>query len=70
MTFADKLRAVRKREGYTQKTAAALVRDLSVRTLEAWERGQQAPPLWAQWLVLEALGGAPFVPRKTARKKS
>lgn len=67
MTFADKLRAVRKRERYSQATAAELVRDLSVRTLQEWEHERQTPPLWAQWLVLEALGGAPYVKPKVRR---
>ena len=67
MSFADKLKMVRRREGYSQATAAELVRDLSVRTLQAWECGQQTPPLWAQWLVLEALGGAPYVKRPLSR---
>lgn len=59
MTFADKLRLVRKRLGCSQASAALLIRDFNVRTLQAWEREQQTPPKWAQWLVLEALGGAP-----------
>lgn len=67
MSFADKLRAVRAREGYSQSTAAELVRDLSVRTLQEWEHERQTPPLWAQWLVLEALGGAPYVKPKVRR---
>lgn len=67
MSFADKLRAARKREGYSQATAAELVRDLSVRTLQEWEHERQTPPLWAQWLVLEALGGAPYVKRPASR---
>lgn len=67
MSFSDKLRAVRSREGYSQATSAALIRDFSVRTLQAWECEQQTPPLWVQWLVLEALGGAPYVKPKVRR---
>lgn len=67
LSFADLLKKVRRREGYSQATAAELVRDLSVRTLQAWECGQQTPPKWAQWLVLEALGGAPYVKRPASR---
>ncbi|MGO8837562.1 MAG: helix-turn-helix domain-containing protein [Limisphaerales bacterium] len=64
MTFAEQLKAVRRREGYSQAMAARLIPKLSKRTLEAWERNQQAPPLWAQALVLESLGGAPYDPAK------
>jgi len=68
MTFSEKLKAARKREGYSQATAANLIRDLSVRTLQEWEHGRQEPPKWAQWLVLEALGGAPYQKPKRRRK--
>lgn len=64
MNFAEKLKAVRRREGYSQATAAELIPGLSTRTLQAWECSQQAPPVWAQSLVLEALGGAPYDPSK------
>lgn len=57
MTFAEQLKAVRRRASYSQSAAAQLIHGLSTRTLQAWERGQQSPPLWAQALVLEALGG-------------
>ena len=60
MSFAEQLKAVRRREGDSQAMAARLIHGLSTRTLQAWERGQQAPPLWAQSLVLEALGGPPY----------
>ncbi len=64
MNFAEQLKAVRRREGHSQAMAARLIYRLSKRTLEAWERGQQAPPPWAQALVLEALGGPPYDPAK------
>jgi len=67
MTFAEKLKAVRRREGYTQPIAVELIPGLSTGTLQAWECGQQAPPLWAQSLVLDALGGAPYDPAKKRR---
>lgn len=60
MTFSEQLKAVRRREGCSQAMAARLIHRLSTRTLQAWERGQQAPPPWAQSLVLEALGGPPY----------
>lgn len=60
MTFAEKLKAARRREGYSQATAAELIPGLSTRTLQAWECDRQSPPLWAQSLVLDALGGAPY----------
>lgn len=60
MTFAEKLKTVRRREGYSQATAAELIPGLSIRTLQAWECDRQSPPLWAQSLVLDALGGAPY----------
>jgi transcriptional regulator with XRE-family HTH domain len=60
MSFADQLKAIRRRERISQATAARLIYRLSTRTLQAWERGQQAPPPWAQLLVLEALGGPPY----------
>lgn len=64
MTFSEKLKAVRRREGYSQATAAELIPGLSTRTLQAWECDRQSPPLWAQALVLDALGGAPYDPAK------
>jgi len=67
MSFADKLRAVRKREGYSQSGAAELIANLSVRTLQEWEHERQTPPLWAQGLILEALGGAPYTKRPVGR---
>jgi hypothetical protein len=67
MTFADQLKAARRRDQYSQAMAARLIHGLSTRTLQAWERGQQAPPPWAQSLVLEALGGPPYDPSKTRR---
>ena len=48
MTFVEQLKAVRRREGYSQAMAAQLIPGLSTRTLQAWECGRQAPPLWAQ----------------------
>ena len=59
MSFAEQLKAVRHREGDSQAMAARLIQGLSTRTLQAWERGQQAPPPWAQALVLDVLGGPP-----------
>ena len=67
MTFVEQLKAVRRREGYSQAMAAQLIPGLSTRTLQAWEQSQQSPPLWAQSLVLEALGGAPYDPAKKRR---
>jgi DNA-binding XRE family transcriptional regulator len=64
MSFAEQLKAVRRREGFSQAMAARRIHRLSTRTLQAWERNQQAPPLWAQSLVLEALGGPPYVASK------
>ena len=64
MTFSEQLKAIRRRERISQATAARLIYRLSTRTLQAWERGQQAPPPWAQALVLEALGGPPYDPAK------
>jgi hypothetical protein len=46
--------------GYSQASAAELIPGLSTRTLQAWECDRQAPPLGAQALVLDALGGAPY----------
>jgi len=60
MTFSEQLKAVRCREDFSQAKAAQLIHGLSTRTLQAWERGQQSPPPWAQLLVLEALGGPPY----------
>jgi len=60
MTFSEQLKAVRRREDFSQAKAAQLIHGLSTRTLQAWERGQQSPPPWAQLLVLEALGGPPY----------
>jgi transcriptional regulator with XRE-family HTH domain len=67
MTFSEQLKAIRRRERISQATAAGLIYRLSTRTLQAWERGQQAPPPWAQLLVLEALGGPPYDPAKKRR---
>lgn len=59
MSFADQLKAVRQQKSYSQAMAAQIIPGLSARTLQAWECSQQAPPLWAQSLVLEKLAGAP-----------
>ena len=67
MSFAEQLKAVRRREGNSQAMAARLIHGLSTRTLQAWERGQQAPPPWVQLLVMEALGGPPYDPAKKRR---
>jgi len=67
MTFAEQLKAVRRREGYSQATAAELIPRLSTRTLQAWECDRQSPPLWAQSLVLDALGGSPYDAAKKRR---
>jgi DNA-binding XRE family transcriptional regulator len=64
MSFAEQLKVVRRRERFSQAVAARLIPGLSTRTLQAWERNQQSPPLWAQSLVLDALGGAPYDPAK------
>ena len=67
MTFSEQLKAIRRRERISQTTAARLIYRLSTRTLQAWERGQQAPPPWAQALVLDVLGGPPYSPLKKQR---
>lgn len=67
MTFSEQLKAIRRREKISQATAARLIYRLSMRTLQAWERGQQAPPPWAQALVLDVLGGPPYDPAKKQR---
>jgi hypothetical protein len=67
MTFSEQLKAIRRRERISQATAARLIHRLSTRTLQAWERGQQSPPPWAQLLVLEALGGPPYDAAKKRR---
>ena len=67
VTFSEQLKAIRRRERMSQATAARLVYRLSTRTLQAWERGQQAPPPWAQALVLDVLGGPPYDPAKKRR---
>ena len=64
MNFAEQLKAARKRDGYSQAMAVQLIHGLSIRTFQAWEQGQQTPPLWAQSLVLETLGGPPYAPPK------
>jgi DNA-binding XRE family transcriptional regulator len=70
MTFSEQLKAIRRRERISQATAARLIYRLSTRTLQAWERGQQAPPPWAQALVLDALGGPPYDPSKKRKVRS
>ncbi|MCX6922643.1 MAG: helix-turn-helix domain-containing protein [Verrucomicrobia bacterium] len=70
MSFAEQLKAVRRREGCSQAMAARWIPGLSTRTLQAWERGQQAPPPWAQLLVLESLGGPPCDPAKKRSARS
>ncbi len=70
MTFAEQLKAVRRREGFSQAMAVQFIHGLSPRTLQAWESGQQAPPLWAQSLVLEALGGPPYDPAKRRKGRA
>ncbi len=40
--------------------AARFIPGLSIRTFQAWECNRQTPPLWAQALVLDALGGPPY----------
>lgn len=69
MTFAAKLKAVRRRIDRSQAGAAKLVRDLSKRTLQAWEAGQSEPPKWAQWLLLEKLKVKPVTKRRKPRRK-
>ena len=60
MTFKEALQAVRKRERYTQEQAAAQIPKLSLEMFQEWEAGREEPPQWAQELILEALGGAPY----------
>ena len=68
MNFADHLKAVRRRNGYTQAMAAELIPGLSLRTFQAWERSQQTPPVWAQNLVLDTLGGKTYQPPKKRKR--
>jgi hypothetical protein len=57
MSFANQLRAQRERLGCSQSAFVLLMPGLPLRTLQAWERDQQTPPPWVQWLVLIAVGG-------------
>ena len=70
MNFAEHLKAVRRRDGYTQAMAAELIPGLSLRTFQAWERSQQMPPIWAQNLVLDALGGKTYQPPKRRKRRT
>jgi DNA-binding transcriptional regulator YiaG len=54
-TFADELRRARKRLGCSQSAAVLLLPGLPLRTLQAWERGQQDPPKYVQTLILSNL---------------
>lgn len=53
--FGRELKAQRAACGLSQAQAAACFRDLSVRTLQAWETQEQSPPLWVQHVILERL---------------
>lgn len=55
MTFAEQLRAIRARKNLSQSQAAGVIPGLSVRTLQEWEQEHQAPPDWAQNLILAKL---------------
>ena len=57
-SFADLLSSFRFRHKLSQTECAALIPHLSVRSLEKWERGASAPPLWSQRLILVALHNA------------
>jgi DNA-binding transcriptional regulator YiaG len=53
--FSASILAFRVWHKLSQAQCAALIPDLSVRSLEKWERGTSAPPLWSQRLILDAL---------------
>jgi hypothetical protein len=53
--FGRELKAQRAACGLSQSQAAACFRDLSVRTLQAWETSEQSPPLWIQHVILDRL---------------
>ena len=57
-SFADALTSFRLCHNLSQLECAALIPYLSVRSLEKWERGASAPPLWSQCLILDALHDA------------
>ena len=57
-SFADALSSFRLCHNLSQLECAALIPYLSVRSLEKWERGASAPPLWSQCLILDALHDA------------
>lgn len=57
MSFAAQLKTQRASLGLTQAEAAASIspyRDI-VRTLENWEAGRNAPPDWAQPLIIASI---------------
>lgn len=55
MNFPDQLRAERARLNRNQPDTAALFTGLSTKTLRNWEIGRNAPPPWAQALILDFL---------------
>lgn len=57
-SFADAINSFRLCHNLSQLECAALIPYLSVRSLEKWERGASAPPLWSQCLILDALHSA------------
>ena len=57
-SFADAISSFRLCHNLSQLECAALIPYLSVRSLEKWERGASAPPLWSQCLILNALHDA------------
>lgn len=54
-TYAEQLKAARKKAGLTQAGLADWT-GIPRRTLEDWETGRMTPPPWAQGLVLEKIG--------------
>ena len=52
--FSDTLKSARKAAGLTQKNMAATML-IPIRTIEDWERGQSAPAVYIQVLVLNEL---------------
>ena len=57
-SFADAISSFRFCHKLSQLECSALIPHLSVRSLEKWERGASAPPLWSQRLILDALHDA------------
>jgi transcriptional regulator with XRE-family HTH domain len=54
-TFSNQLKEKRTAAGLSQTKCVLAIPLLNLRTLQAWECGQQQPPLLTQMLVLERL---------------